>query len=138
MANKNAQREHKPTQNTRRPRPTKQQFIVIVASVVIIVVGTIYWFVNRNKDTPHTPNPYLMQAQVDANQNKRYYSTSEIETLIQNALEDYLYMATLKSYQIATVAGAGTGEYRDYEQKYAEYRTFRDARMKRQLEQQAR
>jgi len=99
--------------------------ILIAVSIIIVILLLYSLFCKKS-----TINDITQQK----NQVNVINPQSDTRDIEEDAIETYLYMTTLQFYQLAQAAGVESKEYRDYEQKYAEYRTFRDARVRRMLE----
>jgi hypothetical protein len=104
----------------------------IVIPIVVIIAIAVIWFKSGNANTP--PVVPLHQQELPA------ITTPQIpqEEIALNAIESYLYLSVLQTFELAKQAGTGSQEYRDYELKYSEYRTFRDNRVKQMTERNIR
>jgi len=108
---------------------TKKNIIISVIGILILgLLLNLFFRLNKpltfeRQNIPQKARQYVLPSQ------------DEIES---DAIESYLYIATLQAFQIAQSAGVDSKEYRDYEQRYSEYRTFRDARVKKMLERNMR
>ena len=109
--------------------------LVILLGVIILVCTAVFFYQRTNRKG----GSYERELQTQYMQAIQQYSLASSQYEVEaNAIESYLYIATLQAFQLAQMAGVESREYRDYEQKYAEYRTFRDTRVKRMLERSQR
>jgi preprotein translocase subunit SecF len=112
---------------------TKQNMVLVIV-LVVIAVGV--WKYQKDRQQSFQGDMELQQrVQKILPQQTGTLSQEEIEA---NAIEYYLYIATLQAFQIAQTTGVESKEYRDYEQRYAEYRMFRDTRIRKMLERNLR
>jgi hypothetical protein len=106
---------------------------VLVGGIVALVFVVVFVFVKQGKQNPahgeNNPQGFSLQ-----------YPNASLsqEEIALDAIESYLYIAALQAFQIAQTTGVDSKEYREYEQKYIDYRTFRDNRMKNALERSLR
>jgi len=105
--------------------------ISIICIVVTLIVVPLIWYYNSGKQNTSVQDeqqPSVADLMFQLQQNE----------IGEDAIESYLYAATLQAFQLAQAAGVDSKEYRDYEQRYADYRTFRDSRVRKLLERYGR
>ena len=115
---------------------TRRNTVILIAIILVVSIMVFFrYFSYRNGINKDIEQYQQQNVQAIQQQYVQMISQEEIES---NAIESYLWRLTLNAFPLAQAAGVDSREYRDYEQKYAEYRTFRDSRILRMMERQQR
>jgi hypothetical protein len=114
----------KPTAYRKKKNPIAKYTAIVFAVIAVFLIGVAFAIPRNGPDTElyHTRPPVNIMS---------YPSHEEIG---DEAIENYLFMSMMQLFQFAQAAGVDSEEYREFESRHAEYRAFRDARIRRTLE----